>query len=229
MLVWDAHEVKLWDFVKTPEQWSRQDTLELRVNESVALYRRNGKAWWAVYLRPTGLFHGPKPINPADVPTLRAARPAIYHRQVRPDLRTLIIGDAWADGEDAVVSLLAGTVDAKTYGARDAHWAGARAKLPDAARQKVDQALLAAYHKRPSYFVILRAAKHLNLASPGLDEANRAALRALERAAATKDSWGVHYGAKKLLPKLACSKAFEDERDTVKVTCRSRKRRSKGK
>ncbi len=229
LLVWDAHEVSLWDVVKTSEKWSRQDTIELKVNESVALYRRNGKAWSAVYKGRAGLFHGTKPVNPDNVPTLRAARPAIYHRQVRRDLRTLIMADAWADGEDAVVSLLAETVDAKTQGERDAHWAGARTKLSDAARQKVDQALLAAYRNSPSYFVILRAANHLNLDSPGFDEANRAALRALERAAVTKDSWGVHYGAKKLLPKLACSKAFEDERDAVKVACRSRKRRSKGK
>jgi hypothetical protein len=118
-----------------------------------------------------------------------------------------------------MVNLLQATIEADVPArAPDTHWADAHAKLSDSDKQKVNQALLAAYKIQAQYPVILRASTHLEFGDPELDAANRAALQELERLTAeigdNLDTW-----PKRLLKQLACSKAFEDERVVVKVIC----------
>lgn len=221
LMLWGDDEVPLWDYVDRPTSyWTREDELELEVHDAFALYQRNGGGWWAVYKGPAALFHGPKPVEPGAVPDLATVRPELFARQLARGLRAKIVANARAESEAAVVDLLSKTVGVRAHRG-DKDWVAARDTLSEDGRGKVDEALLTAYRERPSTFVILRASRHLDLSSPELDEPNRAALRELDRAAAVQDSWGEHHTAAELLPKLACRKAFADEREVVfSVRCR---------
>lgn len=223
-MLWSGLEVELWDYVDKPGRWSTDDKLELEVTSAYATYRRNGGDWWAVYKGASRLFHGATPVTIGSIPGLRSARPAIYRRQVRPDLRELIVADAWAEGEAAVVQLLLETVDAvaqfQTHrGVYDTQWEGAYAKLARSGKAEVDAAILKRYRDGPSPYVVWRASQYLELGTPEMTEANRGALRALQRAADKPDGRGGEHAARYLLTKLACSDDFAEERSDVSVSC----------
>lgn len=219
-LTWGDRRVELTDHEADapPTPWTGDDAVTLKVVEDVAVYQHADR-WWAVYAGTEGLFHGPAPVDPQAVPPLREVRPALFHRQVRPDLRTLLVADARAEGEDALVALLVGTVDAREHIQGEHHWESAWRSLSPAGQAEVDAALARAYRAAPSTFVIKRAAAHLDLAGSAWDDANRAALRALQQAAATEDAWGEHHTARLLLPEIACSDAFAYERAEAAVDC----------
>ncbi|MGH1342654.1 MAG: hypothetical protein ACRBN8_13930 [Nannocystales bacterium] len=219
---WGDLEAQLWNRGDPADRWSRDDSVELTVDDGAALYRRNSGQWWPLYKGSVAIFQGVESAEPGQVPPLREVRAAIYRRQTVQ--RASFFDDARDEGDDVLLEFMAATLDARAHELRD-EWYQAFVRLPQSGKAHIEAKLREVYRGTPNTFAILRAHEHLDLSDAGFDEANRAALLELERASLHVDRWGVHHIAKRGLKQLACSHAFREESSVVAVECPRRKAR----